>query len=274
MTSTDPMPAQASLPNSYSYTLHSSAIDETFRIDVAPPLGFTANQAALPVVYVLDGNGMFALAAQTVRLLEIGKELPPLLIVGVGYAADSMKDVMTKRMRDLTPSFGPVPGEGSAGGGADAFLTFIDSQLKPFIAERFNVDAKDSTLVGDSLGGLFALHTLFTRPASFERYVAGSPSLWWDAGIAFRTEAACAATSPNLAARLFMSVGGLEEDPSSDRLRPYAMVSNLERMAGILKDRAYRDLKLATVVFPSETHLSVIPATISRGLRSVFPGNA
>jgi len=270
MTPIEPMPAQASLPNSYSYTLRSNALDEALRIDVAPPLGFAANQAALPAVYVLDGNGMFALVAQTVRLLEIGNELPPLLIVGVGYATDSMKDVMTKRMRDLTPSFAEVPGEGSAGGGADAFLTFINAQLKPFIAERFNVDAKDSTIVGDSLGGLFALHTLFTQPASFDRYVAGSPSLWWDNGLAFRQEAECAARSPKLASRLFMSVDGLEEDPNNDRLRPFAMVSNLERMTSTLQRRAYPGLKLDTVVFPAETHLSVIPATMSRGLRSVF----
>ncbi len=273
MSSKQPMLAQAGLPNSFSYTLRSRAIDETFRIDVALPLGFTANQAALPVVYVLDGNAMFALVAQTVRLLAIGNELPPLLMVGIGYATDSMADVMTKRTRDLTPSFAAMPGEGSAGGGAAAFLTFINTELKPFITERFSVDEDDSTLVGDSLGGLFALHTLFTQPESFARYVAGSPSLWWDDGIAFREAAECGARSANLAARLFVSVGGLEEDPNSDRLRPYAMISNLERLTGILRARAYSGLQLESVVFPAETHLSVIPATISRGLRSVFPGD-
>jgi predicted alpha/beta superfamily hydrolase len=125
-------------------------------------------------------------------------------------------------------------------------------------------------LVGDSLGGLFTLHTLFTRPSSFRRYVAGSPSLWWADRYAFGEEEAYASRANDLSARLFVSVGALEEDPAVDRLKPYAMVSNLARMIEILEARRYPNLRLDSHVFPDETHVSVIPATLSRGLRRVF----
>ena len=69
-------------------------------------------------------------------------------------------------------------------------------------------------------------------------------------------------------ARLFVSVGALEE--SSERLKPFAMVSNLARMIELLSSRRYPSLRLDSVVFSDETHVSVIPATISRGLRRVF----
>jgi predicted alpha/beta superfamily hydrolase len=35
-------------------------------------------------------------------------------------------------------------------------------------------------LVGHSLGGLFAVYALMTRPDVFQGYIAISPALWWD----------------------------------------------------------------------------------------------
>jgi uncharacterized protein len=273
MTADEPKPettSQARLANSHSYVLTAAKTGERFRIDVAVPFGHTGD-SRLPVVYVLDGNAMFAMAAQTVRLLQLAQELPPLLVVGVGYDIDDQTTVLAKRMHDLTPVAGRAPDQTtSVGGGAGAFRAFIDDELKPFVAARFAVDADDATLVGDSLGGLFALHTLFTSPTSFRRYVAGSPSLWWADRHAFGDEEAHAARATDLAARLFVAVGALEEDPTIDRLKPFAMVSNLARLVETLQGRRYPSLRLDSVVFPDETHVSVIPATLSRGLRRVF----
>ena len=42
------------------------------------------------------------------------------------------------------------------------------------------------------------------------------------------------------------------------------------RMASVLEDRTYPGLNLTVHEFSGETHLSVIPATLSRGLREVF----
>ena len=38
----------------------------------------------------------------------------------------------------------------------------------------------DRVLVGASLSGLAATHTLLTQPGLFNRYLIVSPSLWWD----------------------------------------------------------------------------------------------
>ncbi len=48
------------------------------------------------------------------------------------------------------------------------------------------------------------------------------------------------------------------------------MVSNLRRLETVMKSRSYAGLDLTTVLLQDETHLSAIPATISRGLRTVF----
>ena len=77
----------------------------------------------------------------------------------------------------------------------------------------------------------------------------------------FEYEANYAANNSDLPARVFMSVGTAELDH---------MITDMEKMAKALRDRSYSSLELMTHVFDGETHLSVIPATMSRGLRAVF----
>src|SRR5476649_1761348 len=77
----------SSIAASRSYSLKSKHVDQTFQIDVARPTVGVDEGQALPVVYVLDGNNTFGLAAQTARLLQDGG-LAPTLVVGVGYRFD------------------------------------------------------------------------------------------------------------------------------------------------------------------------------------------
>jgi predicted alpha/beta superfamily hydrolase len=268
------------------HALAAQHIDQTYQIDVFPavsPLRPPAPGEKLPVVFVLDGNLYFPMVASMAALLTL-EEIPSMLIVGVGYdfapstpAPLVMLEVQTRRNRDLTPSvdeafvtrmtemyqgFGaPYPPYGQPGG-ADAFLAFINDELKPFIAERYpNADVEDATIMGLSFGGLFAMHALFTAPDSFDRYVAGSPSLFWDEGVTFAAEAAAS----DVAARLFISTGELEDEAE--------MRAPVARMDALLRDGRRPSLSYTFNDFAGETHASVIPATFSRGLREVFAAN-
>jgi hypothetical protein len=49
-----------------------------------------------------------------------------------------------------------------------------------------------------------------------------------------------------------------------------AMLSNVARLTEPMTSRAYTGLRLTSHIFDDETHLSVIPAMFSRGLRAVF----
>src|SRR5690606_11435920 len=104
----------------------------------------------------------------------------------------------TRRWFDLTsPGKAPVPAQpGLRGpgerptGGQDAFLALIADDLLPRLRRDHLVDLSALTLFGHSLGGLFVLHTLFTRPGLFARYAAADPSTWWNAGEPLREAAA------------------------------------------------------------------------------------
>lgn len=274
MTTTEHAPA--TILATRRHALRSDAIGETFQIDVALPSPWMGQQPdhPLPVIYVMDANTVFGIAAQTLRFLQNADGVPPCLLVGVGYQLEGprrRRDYGALRTRDLTPSFDagfhetllaqrrdPSPPDIGPGGGGEAFLDFLIDELRPFIAERYATDPGDQTLVGSSLGGLFSLHAYLTRPGAFTRHVANSPALWWRDGEAFANEAAA---QPDPATRLFLSVGGRETDPR------WPMVDHMRDMAGRLTARG---LPVTSHVFADESHTSVIPAALSRGLRSVF----
>jgi predicted alpha/beta superfamily hydrolase len=270
----------ASLMASHRYTLHCPVIGETFRIDVALP-EFPRRGRPLPVVYVMDGNTVFGIAAQAARFLQNAREIPQVLMVGVGYDLDCTRPRAAYgalRTRDLTPSLdqaflerilaeqtAPFPVEADPpAGGADDFLDFLTNRLRPFIAGLYDTDPGDQSLVGSSLGGLFSLHALLTRPGAFQRHVANSPALWWHDREVFAREAVVAQSGAELPAQLFMSVGGLEAGETWDGVRDCA------EFAASLKARRYPGLVLTHHVFDGESHTSVIPAALSRGLRAVF----
>lgn len=270
----------ASLMASHRYALHCPAIGETFRIDVAMP-EFPRPGRPLPVIYVMDGNTVFGIAAQAARFLQNAREMPQALMVGVGYDLDGTRPRAAYgalRTRDLTPSLdqaflkrilaaqkSPFPVETDPpAGGADVFLDFLIDRLRPFIAGLYDTDPDDQTLVGSSLGGLFSLHALLSRAGAFQRHVANSPALWWHDRELFAREAGVAKSGADLPARLFLSVGGGEVGEGWDGVRDCA------DFAATLAGRCYPGLTLTHHVFDDESHTSVIPAALSRGLRTVF----
>jgi hypothetical protein len=275
---------KATLSGTRSFALTSRAVDQTFVIDVARPALRAREAQRLPVVYVLDGDGAFGVAAQAARMMQMeAGGLPPMLIVGIGYQYSSPQLAMAEhgawRTRDFTPSIDAASQARTraalreAGftadveyGGAAAFLSFIADELRPLVAERFAGDPEDQSLVGMSLGGLFALNALFAPSALFRRYVILSPALWWDNDMIFAREAEFAAGSDDLAARVFLGVGGREDEDGA----PFWPVTKLAKMDQSLQGRRYPCLELTHYVFPEETHMSVYPGAVVRGLRTVF----
>jgi len=140
----------------HTHRLRSSAIGQDFLIEVAmPPVPLQADQR-LAVVYVLDGNSSFPMAAAAARGIQWGPfPMPPTLVVGIGYYFEKPEHRIqagSLRVRDLTPCSDPLleaqyAGRGMTTGGCAAFLDFIQNDLKPFIAARYPVIDDDQTLV-------------------------------------------------------------------------------------------------------------------------------
>ena len=191
-----PVETPYTLPRSVEQVVHAED-GEAYRILIAwpeapPPL------AGYPVLYVLDGEDNFAIAALTARrLARAGGRSGVADGIVVGIAAGSL----ARRTRDYTPATpgwtSPAnrPASGLATGRAEAFLDLVERRIQPLVRQGWRVDRSRETLLGHSFGGLLALHVAFTRPAMFDGVVAVSPSLWFGDGLIAR-EAAMAGGSP------------------------------------------------------------------------------
>lgn len=231
----------------------------TYKISVALPAGYTESGSAYRVLYVTDANSEFGIAVETARL-----NAPGTVVVGIGYdnPGQGFAASGVPRTLDLTPT---DIGVATPSGGAPEFLSFLRDELVPRIEGDFHVDAGDRALMGHSFGGLFATYTLLHNQGLFQRFVIASPSLWWDEHTILDVESEYAAANDTLDARVFLSVGSLEETTTG-----FPMTSDMTRFASTLSDRAYTGLELGGHVFEDETHLSVIGASFSRGLRFIY----
>jgi predicted alpha/beta superfamily hydrolase len=246
----------ATIFHSEAMSLTSAVVGQEFSIPVWLPPSYAEWDRTYPVLYVLDANICFGLAADVVTSLLFGKEIPEIIVVGVGYPVQSYREWQTLRARDLTPTvMTEVPGSG----GADAFLTFMRTELFPFIESGYRADPTDRALAGYSYGGLFALYAMLSQPGVFQRYAASSPYVVWDHGFIWKLEADYAARHRTLPARLFMSTGSLEEEAAA-----------IKETDAVLRERSYAGLRQEFLVFDGETHLSVVAPAFMPGVKSIY----
>ena len=272
-----------SIPDTEVHGLYSKFVQDDFELWIAKPQpGFVPSSEPPVVLYVLDANLCFGTAVEMTRIMhKLYGELPPIWVVGIAYPdADGFRQGML-RNRDFTPSvdsgFTKMADDFSlpeqtekitpAMGGAHKFLQFLQEEVKPLIASRFELPRSNSTLFGSSLGGLFAAYTLFTAPNAFDNFIIVSPSLWWDKEMIFELESSQSMRVCSLKSKVFLAVGELEETPEIPILAKFKSVSNVRKLADLLFQRDDHSLNIMLDVIAGETHTSVIPVALTRGLR-------
>jgi len=257
---------------------------EPLRLQISIPEAYGHTETRYPAVYLLDGHWYFPVLASMVRLLEQARELQPLLVVGIGYEpqAGSPEDEYTRclrlRCRDLTPTRDnddwwrragasqPIAPGIDTGQGRE-FMQRIEDHVKPWLRQQFRLDADDETLAGHSLGGLCVLDVLFRSPERYRRYLASSPSLWWDHDVMFDIEREYATTHSDLKKDLFLCVGALEEEGAVAVSR---MVSNVRRLRQRLRTQPYPSLNWRARILNEETHVTGVARALVQGLRFLF----
>ncbi|RKG31700.1 alpha/beta hydrolase [Acinetobacter guerrae] len=168
------------------FTMKSKYTPNEYFIQVYIPYT-PAPKTGYPVLYMLDGNAVFNSASSIAQSIGGGSEkmgLDPVVIVTIGYPTETQFSGQ-QRALDYTPlpKDSPEKDERYQYGGAENFLKFIQNELKPRIQQSIQINTQQQTLFGHSFGGLFTLNTFFQHPQSFNRYVAASPSLWFDQNV-------------------------------------------------------------------------------------------
>lgn len=233
-------------------------------------------------MYILDGNQYFATATEIVTRLSYSKNADsaaPAIIVGIGYPTDDPGEVIRRRFFDLTPSVTrePPPGMSAAGGG-DAFLRVIEDEIKPFVMFRYRVDRNRQTIYGQSIGGLMVLRVLFRNPNAFSTYIISSPSIWWNNREVLADEEAFSkrARAGELRLKILLTSAGDEQYRGSDPKLLAAdrrMVDNVSDLGARLVRLNPSSVIVVRTIFEGETHGSIPPSSLTRGLRFALPLN-
>jgi predicted alpha/beta superfamily hydrolase len=239
-----------------------------YQIFVSKPKG-DAPTGGYPVLYVLDGNAMFAGFAETRRILSMEQsDISKSIIVGVGFKTDL--PYSERRLYDFTGGPPPPPWDANfskiPNGGWDKFLDVLSVNLRNEVARRYSINQNRQALFGHSLGGLLAVHTLFTRPAAFHAIIAASPSVFWHNQEMLREEHDFVSrlepgNIPNVA-RL-MIVCGENEETTLERWDAEALAKRMEALSGY-------GLRTRSEVYIGEGHITVPSRSVTSTLRFAF----
>jgi predicted alpha/beta superfamily hydrolase len=256
-TAQNPQPfPRVTIPGSELRTLKSANTGRSYDLYIHTPGGSAQDKAKkYPVLYLLDGQWDFKLLDSVLGGLVYDKFVPEMIIVGITYSGNN-PNYDALRAMDYTPaSESRNPGSGDA----PKFLAFIKRELIPFIETNYNADSSRRVLMGSSLGGLFTLYVMLTEPGLFSGYVSASPAVPYGDRFLFKQEAEYARQHRDLLARLFISVGSIED-----------LTAPVKEFMQIISRRGYKGLKLETRVIEGERHSGNKPESFNRGLRFVF----
>ena len=133
-------------------------------------------------------------------------------------------------------------------GGSEQFRKFIQHELIPEIERRYRCSSARA-IVGESLAGLFVVETMLLEPTMFDRYIAISPSLWWNDHRLVRSAQELVANSIGHPMQLFLSHGN-ETD-----IAPHAA-----ELARVLGEFAPSTLRVVYEPHPEEQHHTIFRA--------------
>ena len=237
--------------------LHSAMLGEDRVVLIRTPAGYETNKLSYPVLYMTDGDAHMGHTASTIEFLTQNGRIPDLIVVGV---------TNTDRTRDLTPAKSTDKDANGnlrfpTSGGADNFLKFFETELIPEIEKEYRVQPY-RIFAGHSLGGLFAIHAMISKPGLFNSYIAVSPSLQWENHDELKRATEYLKNQKEMKVSLFVSIGN----------EPGAIGDDFDSFKKLLSQTNIKGFEWQAERMADEDHGSVVLRSHYFGLRKVYDG--
>ncbi|MEZ4739278.1 MAG: alpha/beta hydrolase-fold protein [Flavobacteriales bacterium] len=233
-------------------SIRSEVLGEDRVLNIHLPHGYAADSAATyPVIYLVDGSADedFIHISGAVQFASFPwiEWLEPSIVVGIANV---------DRKRDLTfpTNNGDDKAQFPTTGGSAAFMHFLADELIPFVEGHY-CTGPGRTLIGQSLGGLFATEVLLKRPELFTRYMIVSPSLWWDDGSLLKVEPAFMTNKEKAPRSVFIAVGKEGK----------GMVGPAKDLAAIVRKQGV--VRVGFRYFPEYGHADPLHGAVMEGFR-------
>ncbi|MBS7786645.1 alpha/beta hydrolase [Flavobacterium sp. CYK-55] len=251
----------------YSDEVESKILSEKRTLNVYLPEGYKANDTIhYPVIYLLDG-GADEDFIHTVGLVQYNtfswiNRVPPSIVVGIAN---------TDRKRDFTfpTSVDAEKKRYPSSGGSAKFIEFIEQELQPFIAKNYKAN-RQSTIIGQSLGGLLATQILFEKPELFNQYIIISPSLWWSDGALLKQNPAILSENFTRKAQVYIGVGK-EGVWASTPTTPHVMELDANLLADKIRSAKNKNVRVYFDYMPEEDHATSSHPAVFNAFRLLYP---
>ncbi|HET7537361.1 MAG TPA: alpha/beta hydrolase-fold protein [Candidatus Didemnitutus sp.] len=247
------------IANSELRVLPPSPNGRTYQLAVHLPGSYATDpKRKYPVLYVTDAQWDFPTVVVSYDNLAYDKVVPEFIVVGLGYAGENL-DYNKLRTWELTP----VPNEAGAkaSGHAAEFLGYLEKDIIPFVEREYRADSSYRVLAGSSLGGLFALYTMYTKPTLFQGCIAASPAVVVGKDWLLGYEEKFAQSGQPLNARLYVT--GAENEGRG-------FLAGIKRYQDRLTTRKYPGFAYESRIIDGERHAGTKAESYCRGLRFVF----
>ena len=254
--------SKVNLDQTHAHWFDSKIVGDRFLIQTFIPDQKEIPVDSLPIVFVLDADMSFGLVYDIVSWLQWGGEIPAVAVVGISYGT-GQKDWWAKRSRDFSESKDATKlwGDWPLAGGAANFKKFIEEELFQLLKTEYNLKGDSKTIIGLSFGGLFCTDVLFSKPELFDNYIILGPALLWNNKEIFNQESKYSENHSAINANVFSAIGKLHNE---DITKPWV------EFVSQIKSRDYKGLTINTWVIEDETHLSMLPVSVTRGLKTVL----
>jgi len=226
--------------------IESSILDEMRFASIYLPPNYEKGSQKYPVLYLLDGRTHLHHASGAVSFLSNMGIIPQMIVVAV-HNVDRNRD------------FSPVHDERiPTSGGADKFLSYLSSELSPYMKDNYRV-SDFSILMGHSFGGTFVSYTLLTKPKLFDAYIAISPYNHY-ADNYIVEEAKIKLKSEYKGQKYFYMTVGDEPD----------YFSALDEFSSLIKEKSGDAIDFKYEKMESENHGTIPYLSLFNGLKFVF----
>ena len=243
-------------------SIQSAVLGEDRTIFVSTPTGYAVSTDSFPVMYILDGcPEMINYASGLVTDLSGNNLCPEMIIVAIEN---------TVRIRDMSPTKPRYDKKGveikyhgdEKLGEADKFLSFIDTELFPYIEKNYRT-LPYRIFSGHSAGGMCVTHAFLSHTNMFNAYIAISPSLYWDSNWLNRVADEKAGGLNVKYKQYYFSIGG-DETPSD--------IGDAHTFAQTLKLKSPAGLRWKFNYIENEDHGSQSTISLYNGLRFIYDG--
>ncbi|MFY9311249.1 MAG: alpha/beta hydrolase-fold protein [Bacteroidia bacterium] len=239
--------------------VYSKQLSEKRELNIYLPEGYNPKDSLkYPVIYLLDGSAnedfVHIVGLVQYHSFEWINIIPKSIVVGIATV---------DRQRDFTfqSSISEDARKYTTSGHSDNFIAFLEAELQPYIAKRYNTN-ETKTIIGQSLGGLLATEILFKRPNLFNKYIIVSPSLWWDNGSILNYPVTNFQNKD-----IYISVG-------KEGLTPSIIPRVMEVDANLLVDKIRNLKNTSTNIYfdylPDENHATIMHQAVSNSFRLIF----